>query len=119
MLFWKLKIFSHTFACEIIFLTFKFIRMTVLKNGEKMVQTPIPLELYAKVCQYAAENRRNLRQQIIFDMEKMYSNVKLRKEYVEKFGLHANNVSNVGLQNTNFQPPAVNYGNTDDEEDLL
>lgn len=94
--------------------------MTVVKNGEKMVQTPIPLELYAKVCQYAAENRRNLRQQIIFDMEKMYSNVKLRREYAEKFGLHAINVSNAGLQNTNFQPVEVKYGSiADDDEDVL
>lgn len=75
-----------------------------------MVQIPVPLELYAKISQYAAENRRNLRQQIIFDIEKMYLNVKLTQEYANKFDLHVNGTLKVGAQiiSTN-----------DDDEDLL
>ena len=72
--------------------------MALRKHGEKMVQIPVPLELYAKISQFAAENRRNLRQQIIFDIEKMYLNVKLTQEYANKFDLHVNGIPKVGVE---------------------
>lgn len=84
--------------------------MALRKHGEKMVQIPVPLELYAKISQYAAENRRNLRQQIIFDMEKMYLNVKLTQEYANKFDLHVNGAQIVGAQTMTTD---------DDDEELL
>lgn len=88
-------------------------------NVDKLVQIPIPIELYAKVCQYAAENRRSPRQQMIFDIEKIYFNVNLNDFFAEKFGLSVKSMPNVGLRNNDFLSETVNLGTQDEKEELL
>jgi len=118
ILTWKLKILSHRFACKKIVLPFKFMFMTSKKPNEKIVQVAIPLELYAKITQFAAESRRNLRQQILFDVEKIYFNVKLTKEYEDKFGLPLNRVKNSGTYNGPWTPETAEKSTDDFEFEL-
>lgn len=92
--------------------------MTLKKPSEKIVQTAIPLELYAKITQFAAESRRNLRQQMLFDLEKIYSNVKLTKEYADKFSLPHNGVKNLATYNGPWTPETAEKSTDDFEFEL-